>query len=87
MTACTQQSVVKSTALRHVIEEYETQVGQETDKNKSSEQRKQTRIDVEKVEMISDDEANVTIQIQDPLEAKHVTVHLLKKDGRWSVQK
>lgn len=80
LSGCTQESVIKSTALRSVIEQYDAQQAPD----KSVEERKKTHINVEKVEMVSDTEAKVEVSIKSPNENKLVPVHLVKKEG-WSV--
>lgn len=92
MVACTQDSVVRNTALRHVVVKFDADLAKNPDAQAALEIRKKTKIEVTDLTMVSDKEANATVTIKSVLPSNRaetttqaVPVHLVK-DSVWSVR-
>lgn len=92
LSGCTQDSVVKNTALRHVVIQFDEELKAYPDQSEAKEVRQRTDITVENINMTKEDEALVTVQIKTikgsgdltPV-TRQVPVKVVKK-GTWSVE-
>ncbi len=92
MAACTQNSVVKNTALRYVVLQFDEKLSKNSDADVIQKVKKKTQIEVTDLKMISDQEAMVQVHIQtvrpeklQESQSQEVQVHLVKAKG-WSVK-
>jgi hypothetical protein len=92
LTSCTQQSVIKNTALRHTITQFDDELAKYPDSKKALAVREKTRIVVSDVKMISDHEALATVEIRtvnpenlSQSQSREVQVRVVKENG-WEVK-
>lgn len=93
LTACTKDSVLKNTALRQVITQFDDHLSALPDQVVARKVKSQTQIEVVDLKRLSDTEAVATVRVQSvspenltQSTSQDIQVPLIREDGAWKVK-